>query len=99
MTDLDALALALLGYPRRRLLGALVRHWLARAIPESDDLPPREPAEPFLGWACRCAGHARTPPAEADRLRQRGRAAAVQRRRGRRPARGDARLAGLPAPP
>ena len=69
MTDLDALALALLGYPRRRLLGALVRHWTARAIPESDDLPPRDDGEAFLVWACRCAGHAADAAAEADRLR------------------------------
>jgi DNA processing protein len=70
MTDLDALALALLGYPRRRLLGALVRHWMLRPIPESDDLPPREAGEPFLVWACRCAGHSADAAPEADRLRQ-----------------------------
>ena len=55
MTDLDAVALAVLGHPRRRLLGALVRHWLARPIPEVDDLPQRHPTEPLLAWACRCA--------------------------------------------
>jgi DNA processing protein len=55
MTDLEATALAVLGHPRRRLLGALVRHWLARPIPEVDDLPERDPVEPLLAWACRCA--------------------------------------------
>ncbi len=55
MTDLEAIALAVLGYPRRRLLAALIRHWLARPIPEIDDLPARDPAESLLAWACRCA--------------------------------------------
>ena len=74
MTDLDAVALAVLGHPRRRLLGALVRHWLARPIPEVDDLPEREPTEPFLVWACRCAcgpgaaGELEQVRQQADRL-------------------------------
>ena len=55
MTDLEAIALAAFGYSRRRLLGALVRHWLARPIPDADDLPGRDPGEPLLDWACRCA--------------------------------------------
>ncbi|MGD9902451.1 MAG: DNA-processing protein DprA [Vicinamibacterales bacterium] len=55
MTDLDAVVLAVLGYSRRRLLGALVRHWLARPIPDTDELPPPRPDEAFVAWAARCA--------------------------------------------
>jgi DNA processing protein len=55
MTDREAIALAAFGYSRRRLLGALIRHWLDRPIPEVDDLPTRDPGEPLLDWACRCA--------------------------------------------
>ena len=54
MTDLDAVTLAVLGYPRRRLLGALMRHWLARPLPDTDDLPAPGGAEPFVRWAARC---------------------------------------------
>jgi DNA processing protein len=67
MTDLEAINLAAFGYSRRRLLGALVRHWLGRPIPEIDDLAPRDPGEPLAAWACRCAcGSAAA--AELDRV-------------------------------
>ena len=68
MTDLEAIGLAVLGYPRRRLLGALIRHWLARPIPELDDLPARGPAEGFFTWACRCACGANSAAAELPHL-------------------------------
>lgn len=68
MTDLDAVALSLLGYPRRKLLGALVRHWLARAVPDLDDLPPPFDGEPHLLWACRCAAGPAAAAAEHARL-------------------------------
>jgi DNA processing protein len=73
MTDLDALALAVLGAPRRPLLGALVRHWLQRPLPDVDDLPARRLDEPFLAWACRCACAGGDAAAELDYVR--GRAA------------------------
>jgi len=62
MTDLDAVTLAVLGYPRRRLLGALMRHWLARPLPDTDDLPAPGVAEPFVRWAARCATSAEGDP-------------------------------------
>lgn len=58
MTVSDAVALALFGAPRRRLLAALVRTWLGRPIPDVDDVPPREPGEPVVRWACRAGGEA-----------------------------------------
>jgi DNA processing protein len=67
MTDLEAVALAHFGYSRRRLLGTLVRHWLTHPLPEIDDLPERVAGEPFLEWACRCAG-APSPAAQAGSL-------------------------------
>ncbi len=66
MTDLEAIALAAFGYSRRRLLGVLVRHCLGRPIPDLDDLPGRDPGEPLLHWACRCA---REPDAAAEAAR------------------------------
>lgn len=54
MTLHEAVALALFGAARRRLLGAIIRTWLARPIPDVDDLPPRETGEPLVVWACRC---------------------------------------------
>lgn len=54
MTLHEAVALSLFGATRRRLLGAIVRTWLARPIPDVDDLPPRQPDEPLLTWVCRC---------------------------------------------
>jgi DNA processing protein len=71
MTDLDALTLAVLGYPRRRLLGALMRHWLARPLPDTDDLPAPGVAEPFVRWAARCAtGPDGDPDAELGHAEQ-----------------------------
>jgi DNA processing protein len=56
MTVHEAVALALLGAPRRRFLGALIRTWLGRPLPEVDDLLPRAAEEPLLTWACRATG-------------------------------------------
>ena len=81
MTLHEAVALSLFGATRRRLLGAIVRTWLARAIPEVDDLPPRLPDEPLVVWACRC-DLASDPDAEADVLA--GRAARTLADAGRR---------------
>ncbi len=73
MTDREAVALALFGYRRRRLLAALIRTWLQRPLPDVDTLADREPGEPVLDWACRCASHpapahdARALLADADR--------------------------------
>lgn len=72
MTLHDAVALALYGTSRRRLLGALVRTWLQRPWPEVDDLPPRQPDEPLLVWVCRC-GAEPDPVAEAAALDDRAR--------------------------
>ncbi|MGE0359166.1 MAG: DNA-processing protein DprA [Vicinamibacterales bacterium] len=70
MTDLDAVTLAVFGYPRRRLLGALMRHWLARPLPDLDDLPVPDGAESFVRWAARCVAG---PEGDADaELRQAG---------------------------
>lgn len=54
MTLHEAVALSLFGATRRRLLGAIVRTWLARPIPDVDDLPPRHADEPLMTWVCRC---------------------------------------------
>lgn len=70
MTDLDAVALALFGAPRRARLAAIVRHLLGRALPEVDDLPLRAPADDVIVWACRTADAGAAPVAEAARLRQ-----------------------------
>ncbi len=73
MTDREAVALALFGSPRRRLLAALIRTWLQRPLPEVDTVAARAPDEPLLEWACRCAARAapahdaRALLAEADR--------------------------------
>ncbi len=73
MTDREAVALALFGYPRRRLLAALIRTWLQRPLPDVDTVAERAPGEPVIEWACRCAAHpspadgARALLAEADR--------------------------------
>ena len=73
MTDREAVALTLFGYPRRRLLAALIRTWLRRPLPDVDTVAERAPDEPVLDWACRCAAHAvpaltaRALLAEADR--------------------------------
>lgn len=67
MTVLEAVALAQFGLPRRRLLGALVRTWLGRSLPDVDDVAPRTPGEPLLTWACRIALDP-DPAAEAARL-------------------------------
>lgn len=56
MTLPEAVALALLGAPRRRFLGAFLRTWLGRPIPELDDLAPRAAGEPLVTWACRATG-------------------------------------------
>ena len=73
MTDREAVALALFGYPRRRFLAALIRTWLQRPLSDVDTVAERVPGEPVLEWACRCAAHAapahgaRALLAEADR--------------------------------
>ena len=67
MTDREAVALAVFGYPRRRLLAALIRTWLGRPFPDVDTLPPPQPGEPVVTWACRCAGEA-SPDDEARAL-------------------------------
>lgn len=67
MTVHEAVALSLFGASRRRLLGALVRTWLARPLPEVDDLPPRVSGEPLTTWACRTALEP-DPESEAARL-------------------------------
>ncbi len=81
MTDLDAVTLAVLGHPHRRLLGALTRHWLARPTPEVDDLPPPHDGESFVQWAARCvsgpAGDAALELQEARRRAARALAAAA----------------------
>ncbi len=74
MTNREALALALFGHTRRRLLAAAVRTLLGRPLPDVDLLAPRAPGEPAVTWTCRCAGHdnpsatARTLLDRADRL-------------------------------
>jgi DNA processing protein len=55
MTSIDAVAVACVGHARRRLLAALVRTLLGRALPDIDILPPRAGDEPIIPWACRCA--------------------------------------------
>ena len=67
MTDQEAVALAVFGYPRRRLLAALVRTCLGRPLPDVDTLAARLPGEPLMAWACRCAGQD-APEEEARRL-------------------------------
>lgn len=67
MTVHDAVALSLFGATRRRLLGALVRTWLGRPLPEVDEVPPRLDDEPLLEWSCRAALEA-DPSAAAARL-------------------------------
>lgn len=55
MTPTEAAALALLGARDRRLLAALIRAAMGRATADDNEaLPPREPGEPFVRWACRC---------------------------------------------
>ncbi|MBL8136305.1 MAG: DNA-protecting protein DprA [Acidobacteria bacterium] len=82
MTLHEAVALALFGATRRRLLGAIVRTWLARPIPELDDLPPRGADESLITWACRCDAFI-DPDAEAADLAGRAeRTLAEARRRG-----------------
>lgn len=67
MTLLEAVALALYGAPRRRLLAAIVRTSRDRAIPDVDVLPVRAPDDPLVTWACRC-GAEPDPAAEAASL-------------------------------
>ena len=67
MTDREAVALAVFGYPRRPLLAALVRAWLERTIPEGDALAARGAHESVVEWACRCARLSQ-PGEEADAL-------------------------------
>jgi DNA processing protein len=70
MTDLDAVALALFGAPRRRHLASLVRHLLGRALPDIDDVPPRVAGEDVVAWACRTIPSEPAPLEEAARLRR-----------------------------
>ncbi len=67
MTDREAVALAVFGYARRRILAAALRTLLGRPLAEIDTIPPPEPGESVVSWFCRCAGHA-TPAAEARAL-------------------------------
>ena len=54
MTPLDASALALLARRDRRLTAAIIRADADRSTSEDlEALPPREPGEPLLHWACR----------------------------------------------
>lgn len=57
MTDREAVALALFGYPRRRILAAATRTLLGRSLPDVDLLPTRDPGESAVTWLCRCANH------------------------------------------
>jgi DNA processing protein len=55
MTLLEAAALATFGARNRRLLRAILYHLTERSSTEGDDmLPPREPHESLIEWACRC---------------------------------------------
>ena len=67
MTDREAVALALFGSPRRRILAAAIRTLLGRPLPEIDTIPALEAGESVVAWLCRCAAH-RTPAAEARAL-------------------------------
>lgn len=104
MTVHDAVALALFGAPRRRLLGAMVRTLLDRPLPDIDDLAPRLDDEPLLTWACRLALEP-DPEAAAAHLHEAARRALAESgRRGQRVvALGDptypAPLAEIPDPP
>ena len=63
MTSLDAAGFALLSLHHRRLISALIRVFNGRATAEDlESLPSREPAEPWLRWACRCRGSGSQPP-------------------------------------
>ncbi len=70
MTLHEAVALALYGATRRRILGAIVRTLCGRPIPDLDDLPPRLPEESLLAWASRCDGAA-DPGSDAAALARR----------------------------
>lgn len=67
MTDREAVALAVFGYSRRRMLAAALRTLRGRPLAEIDTIPALEPGEPVVPWFCRCAGQA-TPEAEARTL-------------------------------
>ncbi len=55
MTLLEAAALATFGARDRRLLRAILHYLTERSPTEGDDvLPPREPHESLIEWACRC---------------------------------------------
>ncbi len=84
MTLHEAVALSLFGATRRRLLGAIVRTWLARPIPDVDDLPPRHHDEPLMTWVCRCDTLLDPDVEAADLAVQAGRTLADARRRGQR---------------
>lgn len=72
MTPLDAAALAFLAFKDRRLTAAVMRADAHRATAEDlDAMPPREPGEPLVHWACRCRASKRHPLLwryELDRL-------------------------------
>ncbi len=68
MTDQEAVALAIFGYTRRRILAAATRTLLRRALPDVDSLPALEPGEPVVTWICRCAGVAGPAAAARDLL-------------------------------
>ncbi|HUU32580.1 MAG TPA: DNA-processing protein DprA, partial [Vicinamibacterales bacterium] len=65
MTDREAVALALFGYRRRRILAAVTRTLLGRPLPDVDTIPDPEPGESVVTWLCRCA--ARPDPAAETR--------------------------------
>jgi DNA processing protein len=67
MTSLDAAGFALLGLHHRRLIATLIRVYGGRATAEDlEALPPRDPAESLLHWACRCRGAGAEPSWEGD---------------------------------
>jgi DNA processing protein len=62
MTPVDASALALLARKDRRLTAAMIRADAGRLTSEdADALPPREPGEPLVHWACRCRASKERP--------------------------------------
>jgi DNA processing protein len=56
MTGDEALALALLGYRKRPLVGALTRILLDRPVDADAAVPPRAAGEPLLAWTARVLG-------------------------------------------
>jgi DNA processing protein len=62
MTPFDASALTLLARTDRRLTAAIMRADAGRLTSDDlDALPPREPGEPLVHWACRCRASKERP--------------------------------------